>query len=97
VEDANFGPYGKLWSCAVQNYPPPPPAVYEEPYTPYAMGVVDMNEGLRVLGRISTDDPNGLRVGSEVELVLEPICRDQEGNEVISWKFRPIERREDVG
>ena len=90
MEDASFGPRGTLWSCAIQNYPPPLPARYEEPYTPYALGMVDMPEGLRVLGRISTDDPEGVQVGSEVELVLERLYLDENGNEVITWKFRPI-------
>jgi uncharacterized OB-fold protein len=90
IEDASFGPRGTLWSCAIQNYPPPPPARYEEPYTPYALGMVDLPEGLRVVARISTDDPEGVRVGAEVELVLERLCLDEDGNEVITWKFRPI-------
>ena len=90
MEEASFEPRGTLWSCAIQNYPPPAPARYEEPYTPYALGMVDMPEGLRVLGRISTDDPEGVQVGAEVELVLERLYLDEEGNEVITWKFRPI-------
>ncbi len=90
MDEASFGPRGTLWSCAIQNYPPPPPARYEEPYTPYALGMVDMPEGLRVVARISTDDPEGVRVGAEVELVLERLCLDEDGNEVITWKFRPI-------
>jgi len=90
MEDASFGPRGTLWSVAIQNYPPPLPARYEEPYTPYALGMVDMPEGLRVLGRISTDDPEGVQVDSQVELVLERLYLDEDGNEVITWKFRPI-------
>jgi len=90
MEEASFGPRGTLWSCAIQNYPPPAPARYEEPYTPYALGMVDMPEGLRVLGRISTDDPEGVQVGVEVELVLERLYLDENENEVITWKFRPI-------
>ena len=90
VEDAAFGPRGKLWSCAIQDYPPPSPARYDEPYVPYALGVVDLAEGLRVLGRISTDDPARLEVGMEMELVLEPLCHDPDGNEVITWKFKPV-------
>ena len=90
MEEASFGPRGTLWSCAIQNYPPPLPARYEEPYTPYALGMVDMPEGLRVLGRISADDPESVRVGSEVELVLERLYLDENGDEVITWKFRPI-------
>jgi uncharacterized OB-fold protein len=90
MEDAAFGPRGTLWSCAIQDYPPPAPARYDEPYKAYAMGVVDLAEGLRVLGRMSTSDPGGLQVGMDVELVLEPLCHDGEGNAVITWKFKPV-------
>lgn len=90
IEEASFGPRGTLWSCAIQNYPPPAPARYEEPYAPYAVGMVDMPEGLRVLARISADDPEGVRAGAEVELVLERLYLDENGNEVITWKFRPV-------
>ena len=90
MEEASFGPRGTLWSCAIQNYPPPAPARYEEPYTPYALGMVDMPEGLRVLGRISTADPEGVQVGVEVELVLERLYVDENGDEVITWMFKPI-------
>ena len=90
MEDARFGPRGTLWSCAIQNYPPPLPARFDEPYTPYALGVIDLAEGLRIVGRISTDDPEGLEVGSEVDLVLEPLYHEEDGTEIITWKFRPI-------
>ena len=90
VEDSAFGPRGKLWSYAIQNYPPPAPAKYDEPYKPYGLGIVDMEEGLRVLARFSTDDPSSLKVGSDVELVVEPICHDDDGNEVVTWMFRPV-------
>ena len=90
VQDAAFGPRGTLWSYSVQYYPPPPPARYDEPYTPYALGLVDLAEGLRVLARISTDDPEEVKVGAEVEIVLEKLYSDSAGNEVVTWKFRPI-------
>jgi uncharacterized OB-fold protein len=89
MEDARFGPRGTLWSCAIQDYPPPAPARYDQPYAPYAMGVVDLDDGLRVLGRIAADDPRSLDVGIDVELVLDVLCHDQSGDEVITWKFRP--------
>jgi len=90
VEEADFGPSGTLWSYSVQHYPPPPPAKYDEPYVPYALGLVDLTEGLRVLARISTDDPESLQVGAQVELVLEKLYSDGAGNDVITWKFRPV-------
>ena len=87
VEDAAFGPFGTLWSYSVQNYPPPPPARYDEPYRPYALGVVDLDDGLRVVGRM-TDDASSLSVGAPVELVLAPLCSQEDGSELISWMFR---------
>ncbi len=57
IEDASFGPRGTVWSYSVQNYPPPPPARYDEPYEPYALGVVDLADGLRVVGRMAVGGP----------------------------------------
>jgi uncharacterized OB-fold protein len=88
IEDALFGPSGTLWSVAVQDYPPPPPAKFDKPYQPYAMGVVDLDDGLRVLGRMTTSDPRSVQVGARVELVIDPLCHDEEGNEIVSWKFK---------
>lgn len=88
IEDALFGPAGTLWSVAVQDYPPPPPAKFDKPYQPYAMGVVDLDDGLRVLGRMTADDPRSVQVGARVEIVIEPLCHDDDGNEIVSWKFK---------
>jgi hypothetical protein len=90
IEDAALGPRGTLWSVAVQHYPPPAPVKYDEPFAPYAIGLVDMPEGLRILSRLSTTKLESLKIGSPVELVLEKICTDKEGNDVITWKFKPV-------
>ncbi len=90
MEDTQFGPKGTLWSYSVQYYPPPPPAKYDEPYVPYARAMIDMPEGLRVLARVSTDDPEQVQVGADVELVLEKLYTNPEGDDVITWKFRQV-------
>lgn len=87
--EAAFGPAGKLWSWAIQNYPPPPPARYDEPYVPYTLGLVDLAEGLRVLARVRTGDPTKLRAGMPVSLVLAPLCRDASRGELLTWQFEP--------
>ncbi len=89
IQDASFGPSGTVWSSSIQNYPPPVPARYDEPYVPYALGVVDLDDGLRVVGRMAVDDPSSVSVGDRVELVIEPLCHNEDGSEPISWMFRP--------
>ena len=52
--------------------------------------IVDLDEGLRVVGRMSVEEPESLRLGCDVELTIEPIDRDEQGREVVTWKFRPL-------
>jgi len=89
MQDAQFGPHGRLFSCAIQNYPPPSPALYDEPYEPYAVGIVDLREGLRVLGRLRCGEPESLAPGIEVELVIAPLATTEAGERVVSWQFEP--------
>ncbi len=90
IEDDAFGPHGTIWSCAIQDYPPPPPARFDKPYKPYAMAVVDLDDGLRVLGQIATDDIRSVVPDTKVELVIDTLCHDDAGNAVVTWKFRPV-------
>jgi uncharacterized OB-fold protein len=90
IEQAGFGPDGKIWSCAIQDYPPPPPAKFDKPYKPYAMAVVDLADGLRVLGQVDTDDIRSVRPDMKVILVVATLCHDDAGNELTTWKFRPV-------
>jgi hypothetical protein len=89
TDDAAFGPRGVLWSFTVQHFAPPAPALVEEPFQPYAVGMVDLADGLRVLGRIETSDPAALRCGMPLELVLATLRCDAQGRELVSWMFRP--------
>ncbi len=90
IEDDTFGPGGVIWSYAVQNFPPPAPAKFTEPYQPYAVGMIDLDDGLRVLGRIIADDPESVPVGGRVELVIEELYRDGDGKSVVTWMFKPL-------
>ena len=90
IEDAGFGPDGTIWSCAIQDYPPPAPAKFDKPYKPYAMAVVDLADGLRVLGQIKTDDIRTVKPDTKVTLVIDTLCHDDAGNELVTWKFRPV-------
>ena len=92
MQDAEFGPRGRLWSVTTQGYQPPAPVVTPEPYAPYAVGFIDLHDhALRVVGRLQTDSPDDVEVGCEVELILAPLGQDAEGRDVISWQFKPVD------
>ncbi len=90
LEDTHFGPSGTLFSSCMQNYPPPPPVVHAEPFVPYGVGIVDLPDGLRVVGRMLAEDPLAVEIGSEMELVIAPLGEDAEGRTVMSWQFKPV-------
>lgn len=84
---------GKLWSYTTNNYQPPAPYVPpSEPYEPFAVAAVELEaEQMVVLGQVPRDVGTGaLRVGMEMEVVVEPLFADDE-NEYLVWKWRPVD------
>jgi uncharacterized OB-fold protein len=90
VVEAAFGGQGTLWSFAIDHYPPPAPVLHTEPFVPFAVGLVDLDDGLRLLGRIQIQDFSRLRPGMKVNLVSGPIGRDEQGVERMAWTFAPV-------
>jgi len=79
---------GKLYAYTIIGYPPPGLTA------PYAIGYVDLPEGVRVFSILTEWSADTLKVGAEVEMVLDRFRRDKEGNELITYKFRPVKREE---
>lgn len=81
---------GRVWSYTDARYQPPPPYVpATDPYVPFALAAVELPEGLVVLGQLAegygVDD---VSVGTEVELVVEPLHTDETGVRTV-WRWRP--------
>jgi len=53
---------------------------------PYAVGVIDLAEGVRFLSRLVQVAPHAIRCGMEVEVEFEPVADD-----VVIPVFRPLE------
>ena len=92
VEDILLSKRGKLWSWSTQYYKPPPPFVAPDPYVPFAVGLVEFPEGIKVLGIVTgcNAPDEDLKINMEVEVVAEKLFVDEDGNEVIGWKFKPV-------
>lgn len=82
---------GRLWSFTNAAYAPPPPFVAPDPFVPFAIGAVELaEERMVVLGQMAAGtDVADLRVGMDVELVLEPLFEDDRA-EYMVWKWRPV-------
>jgi len=92
VEEVKLSRRGKLYTYTINYYPAPPPYVPPDPFVPYATTVMELEkEKMLVQGQIVTGyDLQKLKIGMEMEVVLELLYRDSDGNDVIVWKFRPL-------
>lgn len=89
IEDALLGRRGTLYSYTVQSYRPPP-LFGMEPWAPYAIGLVEVPEGLRVMGILTGCDLDEIRIGMPVRLVAKPLSTEASGREVLTYKFAPL-------
>ncbi len=88
MEDCDYGGKGVIWSYSVADFPPPPPHKFDKPFKPYAMGVVDMENGLRLIGQMA-DAIEDVKVGAEVELVIDTLYHEDD-KAYTSWKFKQL-------
>ena len=83
---------GRLWAWTTQDFPPPSP--YAGPtgdaFAPYGIGYVELDGEVRVESRLTVADPEALSIGMEMELVVVPFRTDEDGNEVMTFAFRPV-------
>ena len=82
---------GHIWSYTNACYKPPAPFVAKEPFEPYAIAAVQLeDEKMVVLGQVveglSVAD---LKVGMPMELVLEELHETDEDVKV-TWKWQPL-------
>ena len=90
VEDVLLSNKGKLYSFTVNHYTPPIFHV-PDPFVPYANGSVELPEKIRVTTLIGPGyDQNNLKVGMEMEMIIDKLYEDEDGVEVVSWRFLPV-------
>ncbi|MBI5904062.1 MAG: OB-fold domain-containing protein [Deltaproteobacteria bacterium] len=80
---------GKLHTFALSHMGPPGMEV------PYLIGFVDLPEGIKLFSLLTECEPweEALKVDMEMEMVVETIRRDEEGTEIVGYKFRPVPER----
>jgi uncharacterized OB-fold protein len=85
---------GTLWTWTRQRFQPknPPYAGREaaKEFVPFAVGFVELPEG-RIEARLAGDAQQELRIGMPMELTVVPFMTDEDGTEVLTYAFRPME------
>ncbi len=86
---------GTLWTFTTQEFLPKEPyAGGETPETfePYGVGLIQLDDIVQVEGRLTEADPEKLRIGMEMELVVIPFRVDSDGTEAMTYAFAPVEQ-----
>lgn len=91
-DDVELSRTGTVWSYTDAQYQPPPPYIPPtEDHEPFALAAVELAaEQVVILGQVAkgygVDD---LRVGAEVELVVEPLY-ELDGVEHLIYRWKPV-------
>lgn len=82
---------GTVWSYTNACYKPPEPFVAADPFEPYAIAAVELeDEKMVVLGQVADGvTVEDLKVGMTMELVLEPL-HETDDDIKVTWKWRPV-------
>ena len=85
---------GTLWTWTVQGFPPKSPpyvgSVDPAHFQAFGVGYVELPGQVKVESRLTEADPAKLKIGMEMELTLVPLTTDADGNEVVTFAFRPV-------
>jgi uncharacterized protein len=86
LEQTELSTRGKVWSFSINHYDAPAPFMGKAPYAVVAVELAA--EQMVILGQLADGiDPNTLKIGDEVEVVIEGLFTDDDGNEHLVWKW----------
>ena len=87
LEDVKLNRRGKIRSFSVVMQQP---TQFFLGKAPYAYGWIDLPD-VRVRALFTGCDFKDLKLGMPVELVIERLGEDEQGNEVLAYKFKPVQ------
>lgn len=56
---------------------------------PYAIGLIDLPEGVRVLAPLMISEGESYKVGMEMELFIDKLWKDDD-KQIVGYKFKPV-------
>jgi uncharacterized OB-fold protein len=81
---------GKIWSYTIMRYPPPWVFTIPNPHQPpLPVAWVILPEGVQIISHIE-GAPEDLHIDLPVELVIEKGWENEEGHDILMYRFRPL-------
>jgi uncharacterized protein len=81
------GARARLWLHTVVNARPPG----YQGAIPYGFGIVELDDGLRVVTRLTESNFDRLSAGQAMRLVIDEVGRDDDGTPILSYAFAPAD------
>jgi uncharacterized OB-fold protein len=83
MEEVVLSRLGKLYSFTIGRMA----STHFQP--PYAVGLVDLPEGVRVFAPLKMTEDKPFKVGMDMEVVIEELWQEND-KQVIGYKFKPV-------
>jgi len=92
VGPIELSPRGTLWTFTTQDFEVKEPYRGTGPdgsFEPFGLGYVELAENVKVETRLTERDPEKLRIGMPMQLVIVPAYTDPDGTGVVTFAFEP--------
>ena len=86
---------GTLWTWTIQRFMPKTPYHSNETaetFQPYGVGYLELPGGVRVEGRLTENDPDKIHIGMTMDVVFDTWRTEENGDEIISFFFKPVDQ-----
>jgi uncharacterized OB-fold protein len=83
MEEVGLSRRGKLYAYTIGRMA----STHFQP--PYAIGLVDLPEGVRVFAPLKTTEGKSYRIGMDMEVVIEELWQE-DNRKIIGYKFKPV-------
>jgi uncharacterized OB-fold protein len=91
--ELNLPRQGNLVSWTTQGFPPSLDYMGDPTgasFVPFGVGLVQLDDVVRVESRLTESDPAKLEFGMAVELRIVPFYVDDAGDEILTFAFAPV-------
>ena len=91
MEETVLSNRGKLYTyTTIEHLPPGDYKGPRDPFIPFVEGLVELPEGCRIVAPLTVSRNEDVKIGMDLELVIDKLYEDADGNEVMAFKFKPV-------